>query len=190
MPCAVCSVHLKHVCGAGATAEIRSHWHVSSVCQAHWGPCLEDGPSLESGCGGKVTGKNARMVGGVAGSTFMESKINQRSGNRKEQMLGVDQLPALRDGRPFCQRSIQAPGEMGSLPRGLNGTSVRAVGSRLVPRRHHPRPDLRGRASVGSAPYRPTPSRLASVYSIFRKARLKEPVVSSWPPRRVAPDTL
>ncbi|CAI9170927.1 unnamed protein product [Rangifer tarandus platyrhynchus] len=62
------------VCWAGAKAEIRSRWYISAVRQVRLGSCLEDGPSLESGCGEKVTMKRARVVGGVAGSTCSQSQ--------------------------------------------------------------------------------------------------------------------
>ena len=45
-------------------------------------------------------------------------------------------------------------GEMVSLPQGLNGTLVRAVGTKSLPRRRHLRPEFREAGEVGdSAPY-------------------------------------
>ena len=100
-------------------------------------------------------------------------------------------------GRPVCL-SASVPSKLwGKLARYLEVLMEHQSGlwgSRLVPRRRHPRPDFSEAGQVWALPpthsFRPTPSRLASAWSIFRKAKLKEPVVSSWPPHPVAPDML
>lgn len=164
MPCAVCSLHLKHVCvGQGLRLKQDPAGTSALSIRLTGDHVLRTVHPSRAGVDGRSPGRTRGWWVGWQEVCSWSQKLTSVAVTGRNRCWWVDRLPALRDGRPFCPRSIQALGEMSSLPRGLNGTSVRAVGSRLVPRRRHPRPDLRGRASVGSAPYRPTPSRLASV---------------------------
>ena len=169
---------------AGAKAETGPRRRVHQVRS---GSCLEDGPSLESGCGGKVAAKRARVVGGVAGRRVLgvrNEPARAVTGRMAEQMLGVDQLPALRTGRRVSLPAPHSrPGETGSLPRGLNETPVRAVGSRLVPGRFETDsvipeqvPERQGQGGLcPHTPLQTRPSRPASAWSVFRKANLRGP---------------
>ena len=91
-------------------------------------------------------------------------------------------------GRP-CQLLIRAPGETGSLPRGLNGTPVRAVGSRLVPGRFETDflipeqiPERQGQG--GLCPHtrlQTHPFQACERLERLQESKLKEHAVSSWP---------